>query len=261
MAKLTYLEKKSLEEIFEMESGYICDFTNSSFARFIGDIANIDIYSGAGYEEYCSKANKLRQIWEKEPDSIVGEINYNLLKYAEDRLIKNNKLTKYKKQKIDELKTVSLKQKANDNPIILPKVREDSMAILLENINDSLAKNKPELVLDRLHTFATKMLRQICEKNGICTIDNKGNNYPLHSLAGMIKKLYEKDKEYVSSFTVTAIQNSISLFDRYNSIRNDNSFAHDNKILNSTEAEFVVKIIADVLVFIDKVESSRLNSK
>lgn len=51
-----------------------------------------------------------------------------------------------------------------------------------------LAKNKPALVLDRLHTFAVKYLRDLCEKYGIATEDPNGKKIALHGLAGENKK-------------------------------------------------------------------------
>ena len=48
---------------------------------------------------------------------------------------------------------------------------------------------------------------------------------------------------------------SISLFDSYNAIRNDKSFAHDNDLLDKREATYVVKILADTLTFIDEIEN------
>ena len=47
------------------------------------------------------------------------------------------------------------------------------------------------------------------------------------------------------------------MFDRYNAIRNDKSYAHDNPILDAMEAEFAVRIMADVVSFIDKAETYR----
>jgi len=139
----------------------------------------------------------------------------------------------------------------------LPIKKEETLQTLLEDINSALSRNKPELVLDRLHTFSTKLLRQICTDNGIVVINNKGDYLPLHSLAGMLKKKYEEKPMFSSTFTISAIQNSISLFDQYNAIRNKRSYAHDNEILGKLEAEFVVKIMADLLVFIDRIEIHR----
>lgn len=73
----------------------------------------------------------------------------------------------------------------------------------------------------------------------------------------MLKKKYEQDELFQSSFTAAAIQNSISLFDKYNAIRNNQSYAHDNPILGTMEAEFAVRIMADVIVFLDKAETYR----
>ena len=257
MAELTYREKADLEALFEMSSGYVMDFSNNSFSRFIGDVVNIDIYDGLGYTEYSSKASKLRQIWSNEPDNIVGTLLVALLKYCEDYKLRRESLTEYDSKKIGELLLVAERLKGNQLSVELPQKHEETLQTLKEDINSALSRNKPELVLDRLHTFSTKLLRQICEDNGITTVNDKGENFPLHSLAGMLKKKYEQDELFQSSFTAAAIQNSISLFDKYNAIRNNQSYAHDNPILGTMEAEFAVRIMADVIVFLDKAETYR----
>lgn len=258
MASLTYREKLNFEELFEMDSGYVLDFSNATFARFIGETINIDIYGGLGYEEYCSKANKLRQIWENESDAVVGILMDELLFYYEDLCSrKEEKLSEWTVKKINELRIVANRLKGTNVSVSLPEKTEETLQTLMEDINDSLARNKPTLVLDRLHTFATKLLRQACMDNNINVEDGKGNYFPLHSLAGMLKKQYEKDEVFESSFTLLALQNSISLFDSYNKVRNDKSYAHDNDILDSVEADFVVKAMANVLTFVDNIENYR----
>lgn len=261
MANLSYREKGALEELFEMSSGYVMDFTNNSFSRFIEDVINIDIYSGPGYEEHVSKANKLRQIWKKEPDIVVGTLIEALLSYCEDLQLKQNQLTDYKRKKIEEMRVVASRLKKNTPHINLPTKQDDTLQTLREDIDGALARNKPDLVLDRLHTFSTKLLRQICLDNGIDVIGDKGTYLPLHSLAGKLRRKYEQDRIFQSSFTLTALQNSISLFDNYNSVRNNQSYAHDNDILGTMEAEFVIQIMSSLLTFIDKVETFRKNSQ
>ena len=46
-------------------------------------------------------------------------------------------------------------------------------------------------------------------------------------------------------------------FDKFNSVRNEQSYAHDNVVLDKMEAEFAVKIMADFIAFIDKAEAYR----
>ena len=257
MADLSYHEKAVLEDLFGMSTGYVLDFSNNSFARFVGETINIDVYNGPGYQEYASKANKLRQIWNDESDCVVGTLIEALLSRFEDMRLRANALTEYERKKIEEMRLVASRLKGNSPHIELPSRQEDSFQTLQEDIDKALGRNKPELVLDRLHTFSSKILRQICADNGIPVADEKGNNYPLHSLAGRLQKKYEQDRLFQSTFTLTAIVNSISLFESFNSVRNRQSYAHDNEVLGTMEAEFIVKMMADFLLFIDKAETYR----
>lgn len=233
MANLSYREKVDLENLFEMRSGYVMDFSNNTFAQFIGDVINLDVYEGVGYTDYSSKANKLRQIWLNEPDNVVGTLLVALLSHCEDYKMRRDALTEYDAKKISELRLVAERLKGNQLTVELPQKNEETLQTLKEDINSALARNKPELVLDRLHTFSTKLLRQVCSDNGIITVNDKGENLPLQSLAGMLKKKYEQEPIFQSSFSSVAIQNSIMMFDRYNAIRNDHSYAHDNPILDA----------------------------
>ena len=221
MAELSIREKNSIEDLFKMQSGYILDFSNNSFPRFVGESVNIDIYNSRGYEEYASKANKLRQIINNESDYLVGKLLKDLLDYFEDSKLRNNSgLNKWEKEKIIELRNTSERLMKNST-IELPKSKEDNLKTLSEDINISLQRNKPELVLDRLHTYTVMLFRKICIKNKISVVDNNGKYYPLQSLVGKLKNYYKDNKTFETDFPFLAIKYSISLFDKYNEIRND----------------------------------------
>jgi hypothetical protein len=257
MSTLGYRDKAILEELFGMGSGYVLDFSNSSFGRFVSDVINVDVYDGIGYQEYSSKANKLRQIWADEPDNVVGTLVEALLSYFEDLQLRHEKYTEYEMKKVMEMRVVAQRLISNTANVTLPERKEETMQTLMEDISNALARNKPVLVLDRLHTFSTKLLRQICIDNGLTVTNDRGDYLPLHSLAGLLKKHYEKNPLFDSAFTITAMQNSISLFDQYNNIRNTKSYAHDNDVLGSMEANFAVRTMANLITFIDGVENYR----
>lgn len=99
MADLKSIEKNYIEDFLEMESGYVLDFSNNTFERFIHDSINLEIYEGKGYEEYCSKANKIRQILKKEPDSQVAQLLEDLVEYKSYR---NNKRAELLGKEISE---------------------------------------------------------------------------------------------------------------------------------------------------------------
>lgn len=48
---------------------------------------------------------------------------------------------------------------------------------------------------------------------------------------------------------------SISTFEKYNTIRNSQSYAHDNDVLNKAEATYVVTVITATLALIYDVEN------
>ncbi len=51
---------------------------------------------------------------------------------------------------------------------------------------------------------------------------------------------------------------SISTFEKYNAIRNNQSFAHDNTVLNKPEAQYVIEIVSATLRLIKSVEDNTL---
>lgn len=261
MSNLSNREKRQFESLFNMESGYVLDFTNPSFSRFIIDSIGLDIYSDAGYTEYCSKANKLRQIWKDESDYRVGTLMNDLLDYYVDERVKNKQeIDSTEERLLGDLYEVTRRLLNSSIEVALPIKTEETLKVLLEDIQDSLSKNKPALVLDRLHTFSVKFLRQLCFKYNIEIEDKSSNKIALHGLAGKLKKHYESTNLINSKFALLAIQNSISLFDSFNEIRNEKSYAHDNKVLENIEAEFVVRAMANVLTFLDAIEEKAMTN-
>lgn len=78
MADLDNLTKIKLESIFEMEGGYVLDFTYAKLSEFIETAARFDPYEKYGQ---ASKANLLRRIWSGEPMPVVARIVLDLLDY------------------------------------------------------------------------------------------------------------------------------------------------------------------------------------
>lgn len=144
----------------------------------------------------------------------------------------------------------------NEIEVTLPEHNGDDFETLNRDITDSLARNEPVLVLDRLHTYSIKYIRGICQKHNIPVSADNGDPYPLQSLAGSLVKFYQQNNYLDSEFAERALKSSISLFDSYNAIRNNQSFAHDNKVLNKEEATYAVEIVSATLKFIDKIEKS-----
>lgn len=82
MSSLRPSETAKFEKLFGMESGYVLNFSDSSFGAFFGQVADIDIHS----DEYCqigtSKAKKLRCFWGQAEDKLLGKVLAEMVERA-----------------------------------------------------------------------------------------------------------------------------------------------------------------------------------
>ncbi len=83
MSNLTFVEKRKLEQFLGMSSGYVLDFSNRTFAEFIRDSTERDIYDSSYDYASGSKANRLRAFWQKEANPVVGKLMSDMLDYAD----------------------------------------------------------------------------------------------------------------------------------------------------------------------------------
>lgn len=74
MSSLKMAERRLLEKHFQMEHGFVLDFSNPTFGEFVSEAVGRDIHSEQYMAYGSSKANKLRAFWKEEPDLIVGQL-------------------------------------------------------------------------------------------------------------------------------------------------------------------------------------------
>src|SRR5215468_2001792 len=79
MSNLTGAEKRKLERLFGMGSGYVLGFSNRTFSDFVLDSTGRDIYSAKYDYGSGSKANRLRGFWNEEPNGVVAKVVGDLL--------------------------------------------------------------------------------------------------------------------------------------------------------------------------------------
>lgn len=82
MAQMTCIEKDYFERLFDMERGYVLDFTNYTYQRFVADTINIDVYKK--YHN-LSKAKILRAIMDDCDNVTVGKLLLGLMQYMQAR--------------------------------------------------------------------------------------------------------------------------------------------------------------------------------
>jgi len=180
--------------------------------------------------------------------------NMSAFSDAEKRQIKNNSESLFPEGYV--IGDVNILPSLDDGiSVDIPKTTSEELRVLTLDINNAVSNNEPAFILDRFYSFSTQYLRALGEKKVIVIQDSKGNKYPLHSLAGSLRKHYAKNGG-ISEFSLNALSCFISLFEKYNDIRNNKSYAHDNEILSKNESILVLQTVSAMLNFMDTVEKN-----
>lgn len=256
MSDLSNIQKLKLEKIFKMNGGYVLGFSNNTFAQFIIGIINKDIYDNQYSIFGDSKANRLRAFWKIESNYLVANLTLALLEHWKEshsineididpkELLLYEECSKF----LEGIKHDGVSEHIKD--LTEPDIEDTDFTLLARTIRESIEKNEPEVALDRLHTYVVKYVRNLCDKHGI----TYNNNKPLHSFYGEYVKYLRKNNFIESEMTERILKNSISILDAFNDVRNNRSFAHDNKILNYQESMLIFKTISSTIGFIESIE-------
>ena len=247
MSNLSFTEKHKLEKVLQMGSGYVLDFSNRTFQEFVFDSTGKNIFDDVYARASGSKANRLREFWQKEPNHIVGKLIHDLLEHSD---------TGTPDPLRDQCSRIA-ERLLQDAPVqdveaILPNAPGNDFESLAKAVRECIAKNEPEAGLDRLHTFVVKYMRVLCEKYGIPVERDK----PLHSLFGEYVKQLKNSGRIESEMTERILKSSISVLEAFNRVRNEQSLAHDNPILNYSESLLIFNHIASSIRFVAALEGA-----
>ena len=80
MANMDFIERGYFEQLFNMGSGYVLDFTNREFQEFVYEKIQIDVY--ARYPG-LSKAKILRSIIAEHDNVTVGKLLLEFMRYMQ----------------------------------------------------------------------------------------------------------------------------------------------------------------------------------
>jgi Abortive infection C-terminus len=250
MSDLRFIEKSKLEELFEMGGGYVLDFSNRTFAEFVAESTGREISDGKYDYASCSKANRLRAFWTREPNHLVGKLVLDLLEYCRPRAGDPDQDRLY-----EECERIArrLQQSAPVEALeaITAEGDERGFEVLARAVRDCIEKNEPGAGLDRLHTFVTKLIRTLAEKRGIAIERNK----PLHRIFGEYVKALRRTDLIESEMTERILKSSISTLEAFNKVRNDESLAHDNPTLNYDESLLIFNHVCGAVRFIRGLET------
>ena len=255
MSELSTYEKIKLEKLFEMGGGYVLNFVNRTFGEFFIDNLHVDIDNEKYRISGISKANRLRAFLRLEPNYSVGKLISCLLEYWQNmKFVNSMEITADEQILFDECQKIAEKLQVGtiveDVSVFEQFDDEKNFSLLAKSIKESIQKNDPESGLDRLHTYLIKYVRKLCDKHGISYDKDK----PLHSLFGEYVKYLRQSKLIESEMSVRILKSSISILEAFNDVRNKQSFAHDNPILNHNESILIFNNVSGLIGFLQTIE-------
>lgn len=254
MSDLSAIEKRKLERALGMESGFVLNFSNRTFEDYFRDVAGIDIYDKKYDLASGSKANRMRAFWNKEGNHLVAKILEPIFHNWDDFETYGSFDPPSEEclRIVDRLKAYA--PISDVGALAAPVDADESFDAVARHVREAIDRDEPELALDRLHTYLMKYMRRLCGARGIETTRDK----PLHSLMGEYLKVLRAQGSIESEITERILKSTISVMEALNRVRNEQSLAHDNELLNHDESLLIFGHVASMVRFLDAIEASKI---
>lgn len=250
MSNLTRSECRKLEKLLDMGSGYVLKFTDRTFRDFFCEY-EVEIDAERYKVEGTSKAKRMRTFWKIEKNYIVGRVIEGLIEYSHQENWFSGDVNDALISDCLKIAQRLLEDQAVAELDSLTPISEDrDFEVVVKQIREALDRDQPEAVLDRLHTLFIKFIRTKLRGYQV----DVDSNEPLHSLFGKYIRIIEKNGHLESSMSKCILKSTISVLNEFNGVRNNQSLAHDNALLNYEESLLIFNHIVAMMRFIKSLE-------
>lgn len=254
MVKLTHGEMRVLDAALDMGNGYVLDFSDRTMAGFFEDEFGITIYQPRYAFNGSSKAKHLRAFIAVEDEPTVARVLRSLWTYRES-------LHQYRDRESSAAikdRFFALLSKIEGGGAI-PQLdaierfkRDETLEELVAALHRDIGANRPVAALDRLHTYCMKKFAHLLDERGLAWQQGE----PLHSRVGKYVKAVGQERK-LRDVTSQIIKNAIGVFEKFNHVRNNDSLAHDNELIDAAEARFIYDAVTAFLRFVKTIEAER----
>ncbi len=260
MVQITRLDLRSLDGPFGMGSGYVLNFSDRTMSEWFEDELRIDIDHERYRRRGSSKANRVRTFVEDEPAPVVARFLRLLWDYREKTGfapygVAQEEVARHKANLFHLINKIEGQETSPATDALVAFTRDETLDELVQGIRRDADAGKPQAALDRLHTYSMKKFAYLLEMRA-ATPDR---DEPLHSRVGRYIKLFEAERP-LRPISKQIMKNCIGIFQAYNDVRNNASFAHDNDVVNKDEARFIFDTVISMLRFVRATEAGRFET-
>lgn len=253
MPKLKLAERNTIDDAF-ISSGYVLDFNDRTYAEWFEEELGVEIDAERYRANGDSKGKRLRTFIEIETRGRAARALRALWHYRQEKRGPHERTE-------DELlrqRLFAIIEKFEDGvpPITTDAidtfVAGETLAELVQAIRRDADAGKASAALDRLHTYCMKKFAHLLALREM----PPSTTEPLHSRVGKYVKALEAQRD-LRPITKQILKNCIGIFQSYNDVRNNASFAHDNEIVSADEARFIFDTVVSMLRFVRSIEQER----
>jgi hypothetical protein len=160
MSSLTMRDKRVLEDVLGMGSGYVLNFSDQTFADFVHEAVDVEIRGDEYTINGSSKAKKLRAFWDIESDYLVGRLLNALIDYAEETA---HETTEEDKKKADLCRAIATRLLAGGPS--LDDLKQKAQALNANHLAEQIRRMKDSVETDPSLAIGTaKELIETCCK-------------------------------------------------------------------------------------------------
>jgi len=249
-------QRDTFNRVFKSAEGWVLDFSDRTMAEWFDENFGLAIFQARFQIEGPSKGKTLRGFVEVAEPRLVANVLRALWAYRcgqselrEADPAEEERLKLWLEQltaELDQLSALPL------NEAIVDFSGDTTLNKLRASIASDLISEKPDVALDRIHTYCVKRFRHLLASRGQTTDPNA----PLDGLFGSYGKLV-RDTAAISDFALPMLRIQHKIFEFLNTARNKRSLAHDNELLELSEARFVIDCVLSSLAFIERIEETR----
>ncbi|MFN8704109.1 MAG: abortive infection family protein [Rhodospirillales bacterium] len=249
MVALKSKSRALLEDILRMKEGYVLNFTDKTFSEFFAKL-DFDIDAEKYRANGNSKAKRMRAFIDIEGPSAVALVLRSLWKHREESGYSEDQ------SEIDKLRTsfqavvAEVEGDTIANTEGVEKFAKDpTLEALVESIEAEIRAQRPAMALDRLHTYCLKRFSALLDKHQLAWTSAE----PLHSRVGKYSK-FVGNMRGDHDMTFMIIRGGMGIFEKFNDVRNNRTAAHDNQIIDPSEARFIFDFVTAYLRFVKRFE-------
>ncbi len=257
---MTSQHRVVFDQIFHSGGGYVLNFSDQTMSEWFAERFDFDIFDRRYQTDGNSKGKTLRGFVEVAEPRLVAQVlralwdyRLSLDQYVERETEKEGRFKAWLDQFTCELEIAS---SLSQDDAFKDFSSDTTVRKLQASIAADLIGGKPDVALDRIHTYCVKRLRAALADRNMPV----ESSTPLHAIFGAYGNAL-RNEGTVSEFALPTLRVQHKLFEGLNDARNKRSFAHDNDLLAVSEAQFVTDCVLASLSFIERIEAERDTSK